>query len=159
MMQAVRRDGRTPRISGPPAPVLDARDDPAAWHELPPLPPLATRRRRRLDLSGGRGSLTCHAMFRDSYMHDNGQETIVHEYELQAALDPDLVITDALATPHVLPWQECPAAASSAARIVGQRAGDLRGYVRESLVGTSTCTHLNDLLRSLDDVVALAEYL
>ena len=32
----------------------------------------------------------------------------------------------------------------------------LRGFVRQGLTGTSTCTHLNDLLRSLADVAPLA---
>jgi hypothetical protein len=159
MMQSVREKGRPPRIFGPPAPLLEAADDPLAWHELPPLPAMATRRRRRLDVNRDNGFVYCHAIFRDSYMHGDGNETVVHEYELDAALDADLVVTDALATPHVLPWQECPAAAASASRIIGRRAGDLRGYVRGSLLGTSTCTHLNDLLRSLDDVMALREYL
>jgi hypothetical protein len=32
---------------------------------------------------------------------------------------------------------------------VGHRVADLRGLVKDELVGTSTCTHLNDLLASL----------
>jgi hypothetical protein len=33
--------------------------------------------------------------------------------------------------------------------------GDLHFRVRQELFGTSTCTHLNDLLRSVADVAAL----
>jgi hypothetical protein len=58
-------------------------------------------------------------------------------------------IVACVATPRVLPWSECPQAAASAGRLVGQRVGDLRALVRDDLVGTSTCTHLNDLLSSL----------
>ena len=58
-------------------------------------------------------------------------------------------IVACVATPRVLPWRECPQAAASAGRLVGQRVGDLRALVRDDLVGTSTCTHLNDLLSSL----------
>jgi hypothetical protein len=32
-----------------------------------------------------------------------------------------------------------------------------RDFVRSSLRGTSTCTHLNDLLRSLGDIGMLAD--
>ncbi len=59
------------------------------------------------------------------------------------------------ATPRVLPWAECPHAAASAERLVGRRLGDLRALVRDELVGTSTCTHLNDLLSSLSQAQGL----
>ncbi len=59
------------------------------------------------------------------------------------------------ATPRVLPWVECPAAAASAARLAGLSVAGLRDHVRTTLIGTSTCTHLNDTLRSLEDVAAL----
>jgi hypothetical protein len=90
-------------------------------------------------------------------MGENFNESVVHEYGILAELDKDLVVTSVVASPRVLPWEECPSAAASAFRIVGQRVSDLRNFVRESLMGTSTCTHLNDLIRSLDDVVALNE--
>ena len=57
---------------------------------------------------------------------------------------------------HALPWTECPQALGSAARLVGAPASDLRAVVRRDFVGTSTCTHLNDTLRSLADLPALA---
>ena len=58
-------------------------------------------------------------------------------------------------TPRVLPYVECPSAAASAARLAGQDLDALRERVRADFVGTTTCTHLNDLLRSLEDVRAL----
>jgi hypothetical protein len=57
-----------------------------------------------------------------------------------------------VATPRVLPWIECPGAATTAGRLVGRPVAGLRGLVRDELVGTSTCTHLNDLLASLSQV-------
>ena len=54
-----------------------------------------------------------------------------------------------------LPWQECPGAVASAARITGMTLQELHFRVRRELSGTSTCTHLNDLLRSVADVEAL----
>jgi hypothetical protein len=52
----------------------------------------------------------------------------------------------------VLPWQECPQAIGSAPRLVGHTLAGLRPYVRGEFIGTSTCTHLNDVLRGLTDV-------
>ena len=40
--------------------------------------------------------------------------------------------------------------------LVGQPIAGLRRYVRDSLTGVPSCTHLNDLLRSLEDIVGLA---
>ena len=67
--------------------------------------------------------------------------------------------TNPEATPRALPWPECPQAAASASRLVGQPVGELRDFVRQDLSGTTTCTHLNDLLRSLADVATLAAIL
>jgi hypothetical protein len=55
----------------------------------------------------------------------------------------------------VLPWPECPAAAASAGRLVGHPVTDIRGVVRQDLRGVTTCTHLNDLLRSMGDIGAM----
>jgi hypothetical protein len=55
----------------------------------------------------------------------------------------------------VLPWQECPGAVESATRITGMTLQDLHFRVRNEMAGTSTCTHLNDLLRSVADTSAL----
>ncbi|GAC1401902.1 MAG: hypothetical protein NVSMB60_17630 [Mycobacterium sp.] len=56
------------------------------------------------------------------------------------------------ADPRVLPWPECPAAADGLGRLPGTRMEDLGGAVPR---GTGSCTHLNDLLRSLADVGSL----
>ena len=56
------------------------------------------------------------------------------------------------ATPRVLPWVECPEAAASAGRLAGMSVMGLRPDVRAQFVGPSTCTHLNDVLRGLEDV-------
>jgi hypothetical protein len=65
------------------------------------------------------------------------------------------VIVESVATPRVLPWQECPGAVASAGRITGMTLQELHFRVRQELSGTSTCTHLNDLLRSIADAEAL----
>ena len=66
---------------------------------------------------------------------------------------PGFTTCDAI--PQVLPWVECPVAAASAWSLVGTPIGDVRRAVRSTFHGTHTCTHLNDLLRSVGDVPAL----
>jgi hypothetical protein len=91
--------------------------------------------------------------FRDTHMDADGRETIVHEYSVDLTVDPT-TRTVAAITAHadVLPWKECPGAVASAARLVGHPLADLRPWVRETFVGTTTCTHLNDVLRGIADV-------
>jgi hypothetical protein len=121
------------------------------------LPPQAMRRRRRIDVfEEGAGRLGIDAMFRDSYVRTDGVETIIHEYTLEAVVDGGTgVIVESRATPRVLPWQECPGAVASGERITGMTLPELHFRVRQELFGTSTCTHLNDLLRSVADAEAL----
>ena len=54
---------------------FERRDDRLAWHAMPPLPPHAMRRRRRLDVMGPGGPGETHhfdAHFRDSHMDQDG---------------------------------------------------------------------------------------
>jgi Protein of unknown function (DUF2889) len=154
--------GHVPIAVGPEAPPLDRPDDPIAWHELPdPIPPHGMRRRRRIDVvpppSPHQGLLTVDAMFRDSYVTAHRVETVVHEYTFTADLDPlTHVVLRAEAVARALPFAQCPEAAGSAARLVGQVLDDLRDRIRVDFVGATTCTHLNDMLRALADVRFLA---
>ena len=142
---------------------LDRADDPWAWHEVPgALPALVMRRRRRIDVVPAPDDATVlvDAHFRDSHVDDEGTETVVHEYVIGLVLDGrDLRVVDSSATPRVLPWFECPEAAGSAERLVGRPLDGLRASVRAEFLGTSTCTHLNDALRALEDVPALVRHL
>jgi DUF2889 family protein len=144
-------------VTGPEAPDLDHDADPAAWHPMKALPRNGMRRRRRIDVfNDGRGRVGIDAMFRDTYVRTDGVETIVHEYTIEADVDPGTgVILQSHATPRVLPWQECPGAVASAERITGMTLRELHFRVRQELFGTTTCTHLNDLLRSVADAEAL----
>jgi hypothetical protein len=166
IMTEVDATGRPPVVTGPQAPALTT-DDPLGWHELGPLPPLAMRRSRRMDVTPGRLA-RIDVLFRDSHVDEDGLETIVHEYTVSAAVDTVApppgaaagnpaggVLAWCAATPRVLPWVECPAAAMSAGRLAGTPVASLRRHVRETFRGTSTCTHLNDTLRSLEDIAAL----
>jgi hypothetical protein len=154
--------GHVPIAVGPVAPPLDRPDDPIAWHELPaPIPPHGMRRRRRIDVvppaSHHEGLLAIDAMFRDSYVTAEGVETVVHEYTFTADVDPVThVVLRADAIARALPFAQCPEAAGSAARLVGEGLDDLRARIRTEFVGATTCTHLNDMLRAFADVGFLA---
>jgi hypothetical protein len=154
IMNDVDATGRPPVVTGPPAPPL-ATGDHLGWHETDRLPPHAMRRSRRMDVTPG-PLASIDVLYRDSHVDKAGTETIVHEYTVSATVDTaDGVLVACSATPRVLPWVECPAAALSASRLVGLPVSGLRRHVRETFLGTSTCTHLNDTLRSLEDIPAL----
>jgi hypothetical protein len=159
MMVSVRATGDIPVPIGPPAPVLEPDDDPWSWHAMAPMTPHGMRRRRRLDVlsplaPGGEHRLDVH--FRDSHVDEEGAESVVHEYSVTGTVDGLAgQVVDVAAQAHVLPWIECPGAVGSAHRLAGMPLTELRPWVRRELTGVSTCTHLNDTLRSLADVTVL----
>jgi hypothetical protein len=65
-------------------------------------------------------------------------------------------VLSAEAQARTLPWPECPNALTSAVRIAGERVTGLRARVHADFRGITTCTHLNDVFRSLAGVTALA---
>ena len=147
-----------PLNRGPVAPALEPVDDPIAWHEIDPLPPQSTRRRRRLDVWEEGGVARVDGFFRDSHVDAEGLEEVVHEWTVQARFDPSTQRFLACeATVGALPYSECPSAAASANRLEGMGVDGLRQAVRKDLVGPPTCTHLNDTLRSLEDAGSLFE--
>jgi hypothetical protein len=155
IMAEVDGTGRAPVVTGPAAPRLTPDDDPLAWHELPPLPPHAMRRSRRIDVHPGLDPAV-DVLYRDSYVRPDGLETVIHEYTVALAIDDrHEYVRSCEATPRALPWLECPAAAESARRLAGRPLAGLREHVRRTFTGTSTCTHLNDTLRALEDVPEL----
>jgi hypothetical protein len=119
----------------------------------------AMRRRRLVEVRDG-SPCSLYAMFRDTHVDPSDAETVLRENAVTADLDPDtLVLSRCQAEPRVLPWVECPEAAASATRLDGRLASDVRRLVGRELRGTTTCTHLNDLLRSLGDLGVLAAVL
>lgn len=158
MMVEVRAGRGVPVTLGPAAPpIADEREvDELAWHQIEPLPVGSMRRRRLIDVHVADEAWHVIAMFRDTHVQPDGQESVLHEYSLTASVDPATrSFVSCSAVPRVLPWVECPVAAASADRLVGQDLDSVRQFVRTELRGTTTCTHLNDLLRSLGDIGSL----
>jgi hypothetical protein len=163
MMVTIRTKGVIPMAMGPPAPVLERPDDPWAWHPMAPLTAHAMRRRRRLDVIPPRDPGAGHGVdvhFRDSHMAEDGAESVVHEYSVHGAVDGvEGRVIEMAADARVLPWMECPGAVASTERLAGLPVDGLRTWVRREMTGASTCTHLNDTLRSLGDVATLVALL
>jgi hypothetical protein len=131
-------------------------DDILGWHDFDPLPPHGTRRHRRLDVWEAARVTHVEVFFRDSFADADGIETVVHEYIVHGTVDPAtsrFLSCEADAGP--LPYPECPGAVASAERLEGRTVADLRRTIPSDFVGPSTCTHLNDTLRSLQDVGVL----
>jgi hypothetical protein len=103
------------------------------------------------------GAARIDAAFQDSATTPlSGQRRAIHEYRVRATASiPDLILNAVQATPHILPYRECPAAAANVDVMLGRPLATFRRDVLDSLKGTLGCTHLNDVLRSLADVPAL----
>lgn len=139
---------------------LENPADPAGWHTMPTQHGPGMRRARRIDIWRDGELLMVDAGFQDSGTSPSGGRRGVHEYRVYAEIDARSGILVALqALPLVLPFPECPGASVKAARMVGQKVQDFRNAVLAILPGTLGCTHLNDVLRALADVPALAAQL
>ena len=151
MLRLIGEHRRSPVPVGPPAPALGGAQ---AFHAVAPMVGNSMRRIRRIDVASAVGGThAVSAFFRDTHCDPEGIETVVHEYSVEVAVDATAGVVTAIdPRPDVLPWLECPSALASAQRLVGVRVADLRTHVRRNLIGVTTCTHLNDVLRSLADV-------
>ena len=142
------------------APSLENPDDSASWHQMPAQQGPAARRARRLDIWREGGLIKVDAGFQDSGPNRAGGRTAVHEYRVLADIDEATGVLTALeAIPLVLPYAECPGAVRNTAVLIGRNVADFRETVAKTLLATLGCTHLNDVLRNLADVPALARRL
>ncbi|HEY2331190.1 MAG TPA: DUF2889 domain-containing protein [Acidimicrobiales bacterium] len=157
-----RQEGRElPFDDEPPLAPSLVSDDDEAWHDMAELAPGQTRRIRRLDLTPDGDVLLADVMFRDSIVDPDGTPRVVHEYAVSATIDRStLAIRTIHADPRALPFvTDCPLAADSAAFLVGETVHDLRRRVKQISRGPASCTHLNDLYRSMADIAVLADAL
>jgi hypothetical protein len=132
--------------------------DPLGWHPLAEIREVSMRRARRIDVwKDDQGLLRVDSMFQDTSTVPGGGRVAVHEYRLEATIDPaDGVLLSATADPRVLPYLECPTAVPASRLVEGTPVAELRSVVLERLKGTVGCTHLNDALRALAEVPVLA---
>jgi hypothetical protein len=145
-----------PHNTAHPGPLADPAD-PLSWHDLGEHPEIAMRRARRIDVWRQSGNVQIDAMFRDSCWDPDGQEVVVHEYQIFGLADPTAEnLLWVKARPRVLPYAECPAAAPKASRMAGATLRSMRTDVLQRLRATDCCTHLNDGLRALAEVPVLA---
>lgn len=136
---------------------LDDTADEWAWHDIEPAPEVCFRRRRRIDVWRSSDGIEVDAHFRDSVYGRAQVEVALHEYGVVAVVHPDShLLLSIEATSKVLPFPECPWAAPHADKLVGQPVTDFRASVPNTVTELEACTHLNDMLRGLADVPALA---
>jgi hypothetical protein len=139
---------------------LENPDDPLGWHMMARQHGPQMRRARRIDLWREGAVIKVDAAFQDSGSARDGGRVAIHEYRVYADVDAERGALLALESqPLILPYRECPGASIEAARMIGQPLEKFRTAVIETLPATLGCTHLNDVLRALADVPALAEML
>lgn len=135
--------------------------DPHAWHQFDKPEGPNQLRMRRLDLWQEQGLLHADVAFQDSAAFQDKEERLVfHEYRAEATIEPETYVLQSIKVQNgVLPFAECLQAPATAQSMVGQSIRDFRRDILAQLPGTAGCTHLNDVLRSLQDVVAMSETL
>lgn len=154
MIRSLQAGHGLPVAVGPLALDAEGAGDPAAWHQIDRLAPGMMRRRRLLYVTLDH-AIRVVARLRDTYADNAGNETVLHEYTVRAVVEPESrSILQCVATPGALPAQECPSAAASAQHLAGKTISEVSSVVQEHLRGPSTCTHLNDVLRTLADIDA-----
>lgn len=141
---------------------VDPEFDPVAWNDVRHFDNQPNQARLRyMDVWREGGKI--HAMFgfQDSAAFPGTDlRRLFHEYRGVAVIDPDSFVLE-----HVemefgsLPYPTCPAAAVTPQKLVGRSLREFRTTVIEVLKGTAGCTHLNDSLRTLQDVPALVSTL
>lgn len=131
-------------------------EDPHGWHPLVEHTGVSMRRARRIDV-WREDVIRIDAGFQDTASAPEGGRVAIHEYSLRATADPEtLKLMHVEATPHVLPYAECPTAINNIHRLVNEELAGLRLRVIDQLRGPMGCTHLNDALRSLAESPILA---
>lgn len=156
----VRREGPPHNVADADAGELVNPADPNGWHAFHDEEGPGFRRARRIDVTrdAGGGTLRIDSMFQDSAKLREGGRVAIHEYLLRATCDAEtLEILTLEPEARILPFSECPGAVHNTERLLGKRLDEIRGEVLALLRGPAGCTHLNDALRALADVPALAQ--
>jgi Protein of unknown function (DUF2889) len=147
------QQGRQPAVD------IDAVGDDLAWHRHARPDGVTMRRARRIDVWIAGRVIYVDAFFQDSSTLPEGGRQSIHEYTLTAQGDLETGILRAVTpVPGVLPYHECPLAVRNTGALAGLPMSDLREAALERLRGPLGCTHLNDMLRALAVVPALARH-
>ena len=157
MMTIIKEQGINPTPLGPEAPPLTDGDDDLAFHPtdaaraVRDAPPAPTRRHGTPDRPVRRTRSRCSSAtptstptaWRRSSTSTPSTSPSTRRRARSSSIDP---------APTCCRGRSARGPLASAGRLVGQPLADLRPWVRETFVGTSTCTHLNDVLRGVADV-------
>lgn len=136
-------------------PPLPHTKDPKGWHQMPEHEGPSMRRARRIDV-WVEDHIYIDSYFQDSANTKDGGRVAVHEYKLEAVIDPrSLTLSQLKAEPRILPYVECQGAIDNLDRLLGLHVHQLRQQVLEILARNLGCTHLNDAVRALAEVPAL----
>lgn len=145
-----------------PTPDLRRPDDPDGWHAFTNQAGAAGfRRARRIDIWLD-GRIHVDAAFQDSGSRPDGdgERAALHEYGITLTAEPETFrVLSIEAEPRVLPFVECPSVALSLNQLIGAPLSEMREVVLAKFHGPAGCTHLNDALRALAEVPALAQRL
>ncbi len=134
--------------------------DAASWHEIPASDGVNFRRARRIDVWRDEGILMIEVGFQDSARDPELGRVAIHEYVVHARADmASEELVEISATPHVLPFPECPGAVNNIQLMLGTPMREMRLRVIDVLPGVKGCTHLNDVMRGLAEAPVLASYL
>lgn len=139
-----------------------ATPDPLAWHRFADQEGPNQWRIRYIDLWLEDGRYHAEFGFQDSAARLEGPEfrALYHEYRGKAVIHPkSFVLEEMTLTQGSLPFGTCLAALGSGDKLVGLSLVEFRNTVLQMLPGAAGCTHLNDALRSLQDVVGMSSRL
>lgn len=158
---ALLPDGRRRSDSNvTPIPPLINRADPDGWHAMCDDPGMQFRRARRVDIWRTENGIAIECHFQDSSTHPSGGLRVgIHEYALTARITQAGLIKDFAIRAGTLPFAACRAAPANIAVLEDTPVHELRENVARYLKGTSGCTHLNDVMRSLADVPVMTSAL
>ncbi len=141
---------------------VDRDGDPRDWHELRWFEDQPNQSRlRTMDVWREGGKVHVLFGFQDSSAFPGTDlRRLFHEYRGLAVVDPEGFVLEQVEMEFgSLPYTTCHAAALTPEHLVGRSLADFRTTVIDVLKGTRGCTHLNDSLRTLQDVPELVRSL
>lgn len=140
---------------------VDPDGDPDAWHPVLHFDTPNQSRLRYMDVWRADGKVHALFGFQDSAAFPGTElRRLFHEYRGTVVMDPESLVLEAIEMEFgSLPYTTCHAAAQTPEALIGRSLADFRQTVIDVLKGTAGCTHLNDCLRTLQDVPAMVRTL